>query len=80
MTPEELRQRTVLTVPEWQQVMAIKSQSTAYRMVADGQAEGAFKIGGERGTWRIPVAPLLRQLLMEDAPEEANVTQLRRAQ
>jgi excisionase family DNA binding protein len=57
LTPNELCGRIVITVPEYAATFGY-DERTVRRAVRDGQIQ-ALQIGD---TWRIPTAPLLRQL------------------
>jgi excisionase family DNA binding protein len=68
LSPEELRGRVVITVAEYAATFCA-DERTVRRAIRDGQIQG-LQVGD---TWRIPVAPLLRQCGLENS-EAADTT------
>lgn len=65
LTVAELQSRIVITVPEFSTTFEVDDR-TARRAIREGQL-AAIQIGG---TWRVLVAPLLRQCGL-DLPEDS---------
>lgn len=70
MTPDELRERTTVTVPEAGHIMGLGSDSAAYRAAANGTMPGVRQIGGRK----VVSAPALIAWL-EGRPTYAEIAQ-----